>query len=217
MIRSILIVLFIIYSINSNPVERDGNEVCELKGFFVTKNKYGWAKRGNQIICTCPDGQYTIDKPCRICDREDICGENSLCSEELAISEPTARFICFCASGGYLLGEKCPAVTGTTTITPTTIAPVTTTTSIVQATTTTTAVDLTTTTTTTTQTTTSTTTQTITITTQTTTTSTTTQTTTNTSTETSTTPGCAPRSSSSRPFMQPTIIILLNLIYFFTK
>ncbi|CAF0978136.1 unnamed protein product [Adineta steineri] len=117
MMKSILIVFFLIYSINSNPVERDGSSVCELGGHFVPANNYSWAKRNDQIFCTCPDSQYEINRPCRICERPGICGpEDSYCSEEFESSmEPKSYYACFCSSGLHLFGEKCPEDSSNTT------------------------------------------------------------------------------------------------------
>ncbi|UJR31075.1 hypothetical protein I4U23_018584 [Adineta vaga] len=219
MIRRFLIAFFVIYSIKSNPINRNGNETCELEGYFVPENGYGWAKLDNRIICTCPDTLYTVNKPCRICNRDDICGlSDALCSEELDVPSTTAFFGCFCPGGSYILGEKCSqdsvTVTPVTTtqmitspISTATPIPGTTTTSIVPAATTTTTMEPESTTTTLPATTT-----TIQITTITTTNTTTTKE----ATTTTTTP-CGPQSSGPRILLQPALIILLNLIYFYTK
>ncbi|CAF4088456.1 unnamed protein product [Rotaria sp. Silwood2] len=99
--------------------------ICELDGYHNVTSGYGCFRLFNgHVACTCPDQRYTLDKPCRICDRKNICGDdpNSLCAE-LSSTSFTANndsriyFACFCTDLSYYPGKSCPSISTTATIT----------------------------------------------------------------------------------------------------
>ncbi|CAF3180688.1 unnamed protein product [Rotaria socialis] len=100
-------------------------KACQLDEHFSDANGYSCFHLNNgKVACTCPDQRYTLDKPCRICDRANICGDNpsNLCSE-ISATVPAAQdnaktnFGCFCVDMSFYFGEPCPSspVTSTTT------------------------------------------------------------------------------------------------------
>ncbi|CAF1190183.1 unnamed protein product [Rotaria sordida] len=114
MITNYFIGFLLINLINSNPFNRNRCDVCNLTGDFIPSNGYQcFISRDDEIICTCPDNlQSTINRPCRICHRENICGpSDALCSEEprfFNLNNKKSNFACFCSSGIYLFDKKCP-------------------------------------------------------------------------------------------------------------
>ncbi|CAF5202607.1 unnamed protein product, partial [Rotaria magnacalcarata] len=108
------IVSLLISLIKSNPIEQHGWAICDLSGYFIPLNGYRWfIVNHNTTICTCPDNlQSTINRPCRICHRENICGsKEAFCSEESTffISTNTSfHYACFCQSDLFLVDKKCP-------------------------------------------------------------------------------------------------------------
>ncbi|CAM4838480.1 unnamed protein product [Rotaria magnacalcarata] len=65
-------------------------------------------------ICTCPDGQYTVNSRCRFCDRPNICGSavNTPCSENPSTSP--RGYACFCPNNQFIFNKPCSDLTTTT-------------------------------------------------------------------------------------------------------
>ncbi|CAF1062111.1 unnamed protein product [Adineta steineri] len=135
-----LIFLFAIAVVNTGFLGTNAVSNCSLcmvQGDFSETDGYACFPLSNgRVACTCPDQRYTIDKPCRICERENICGDSSdnFCAEVSAISsdadgESTHYFSCFCSDHTYYIGKACPpkattpvSTTATTTSVPATTA-----------------------------------------------------------------------------------------------
>ncbi|UJR27630.1 hypothetical protein I4U23_008911 [Adineta vaga] len=102
--------------------------LCNLGEEFIPSNGYNCFSLSNaHVACTCPDQRYTLDKPCRICERENICGDNAgnLCSEVLDTvsstqNDETHHFSCFCTDYTFFIGKACPSTTTVATSTTTT-------------------------------------------------------------------------------------------------
>ncbi|CAF4056031.1 unnamed protein product, partial [Adineta steineri] len=86
------------------------------------------------IFCTCPDGQYTVNARCRLCDRPNICGAGygAYCFED-PTTNPSG-YTCFCPNNQFTVNKPCSDITTTLPVTTTT-PPVTTTTPPVTTTT----------------------------------------------------------------------------------
>ncbi|CAF1492590.1 unnamed protein product [Adineta steineri] len=86
------------------------------------------------IFCTCPDGQYTVNARCRLCDRPNICGAGygAYCFED-PTTNPSG-YTCFCPNNQFTVNKPCSDITTTLPVTTTT-SPVTTTTPPVTTTT----------------------------------------------------------------------------------
>ncbi|CAF3469434.1 unnamed protein product [Rotaria socialis] len=114
MIKFFFIVSLLISLIKSNPIEQHGWTICDLSGYFIPLNGYRWfIVNKNTTICTCPDNlQSTINRPCRICHRENICGsKEAFCSEESTFfitTNTSFHYACFCQSDLFLVDKKCP-------------------------------------------------------------------------------------------------------------
>ncbi|CAF1306361.1 unnamed protein product [Adineta ricciae] len=134
--------IFIIATLATNcavSYAASGCDACRLRDEFVAENGYKCFPLNNgHVACTCPDQRYTIDKPCRICERNSICGgPDNFCSEILDSTSSgqdgnTHHFSCFCADFSFYIGKACPASsttmqTSTMTMTTTTTTPMTTT------------------------------------------------------------------------------------------
>ncbi|CAF1180181.1 unnamed protein product [Adineta steineri] len=135
-----LIFLFAIAVVNTGFLGTNAVSNCSLcmvQGDFSETDGYAcFPLSTGRVACTCPDQRYTIDKPCRICERENICGDSSdnFCAEVSAISsdadgESTHYFSCFCSDHTYYIGKACPSkattpvsTTATTTSVPATTA-----------------------------------------------------------------------------------------------
>ncbi|CAF1332141.1 unnamed protein product [Rotaria sp. Silwood1] len=121
MLTSYFIALLLINIISSNPFQRNRCDVCNLTEDFIPSNGYQcFITNDYKVLCTCPDNlQSTINRPCRICDRENICGQSdALCSEDptfFGINNNNSHFICFCSSGKYEFDKKCSEETNPTT------------------------------------------------------------------------------------------------------
>ncbi|CAF4904579.1 unnamed protein product [Rotaria sp. Silwood1] len=127
-----LVFLFIVAAIyTSFPHTNAASDcsVCELNEYYNATNGYMCFHISNgQVACTCPDQRYTLDQPCRICERKNICGDdpNNLCAELSPTSftdnnDSTAHFACFCTDTSFYIGEPCPSIP-TTPITTTTLS-----------------------------------------------------------------------------------------------
>ncbi|CAF0802360.1 unnamed protein product [Adineta ricciae] len=137
-----LVFIFIIATLATNcavSYAASGCNACQLRDEFVVENGYKCFPLNNgHVACTCPDQRYTIDKPCRICERNNICGgPDNFCSEILGSTSSGQdgeihHFSCFCADFSFYIGKACPAsstTTQTSTMTTTTTAATTSTTS----------------------------------------------------------------------------------------
>ncbi|CAF0970718.1 unnamed protein product [Rotaria sordida] len=131
-----LVYLFVVAAIYTlSPITNAVSDcsLCKLNEYYNETTGYQCFRLSNgQVACTCPDYRYALDKPCRICERPNICGDdpNNLCAELSPTSfdpenDNDKNFACFCSDLSYYLGEPCPSIS--TTPTATTILPVTTT------------------------------------------------------------------------------------------
>ncbi len=105
--------------------------LCQLGNYFSESNGYGCFESMDDLVaCTCPDGLYTQNLPCRkiyslisrekaifplgICDRNNICGDDpsAFCAETAPSSlgvqtNDTYYFACFCSDMTFRVGEAC--------------------------------------------------------------------------------------------------------------
>ncbi|CAF3345621.1 unnamed protein product [Rotaria socialis] len=99
--------------------------ICALDDIFNPQTNYTCFNMGlsGMTICTCPDGQYTVNTRCRLCDRPNLCGSgnNTYCSEN-PIGRPSG-YTCFCPNNQFTYNKPCsdlPTTTQKTTTTTTT-------------------------------------------------------------------------------------------------
>ncbi|CAF3762641.1 unnamed protein product [Rotaria sordida] len=115
-----LVYLFVVAAIYTlSPITNAVSDcsLCKLNEYYNETTGYQCFRLSNgQVACTCPDYRYALDKPCRICERPNICGDdpNNLCAELSPTSfdpenDNDKNFACFCSDLSYYLGEPCPS------------------------------------------------------------------------------------------------------------
>ncbi|CAF0990426.1 unnamed protein product [Didymodactylos carnosus] len=95
--------------------------MCQLDNRFKAASGYGcYYISEEQVACTCPNDHYVMNRPCRVCDREDFCGSLDVLCAEGNTSLLNAYFACACLNGQTLMGNPCDGVQQTSTSTSTT-------------------------------------------------------------------------------------------------
>ncbi|CAF1270825.1 unnamed protein product [Rotaria sp. Silwood1] len=82
---------------------------CELGGYFIQNRGYQCLQVNTVVFCTCPNGQFEVDRPCRICNRTNPANNPCIVSSNflacLETNDYGTTFACLC------MGPLGPAVT----------------------------------------------------------------------------------------------------------
>lgn len=108
---------------------------CQLGGYFDQENGYQCIQIDTRALCTCPNGGYEFDQPCRVCARSNsalnACQQTAALLTCLETDEFGTSYACLCqgASGVYTTtAANCdPSVTLTTSLASSTVSSATTT------------------------------------------------------------------------------------------
>lgn len=99
-------VLFIVAVFRCARAKLCEDDPCELKGAFSVLRGYACVQRGTTALCRCPNGEFEVDEPCRLCVRrnpaQDVCNADN--AKYLFCLEPAldygSSYACLCQGGG---------------------------------------------------------------------------------------------------------------------